>query len=507
MPTYEVVSERTGKVHEFDSDNELTDDQIASVVSDLDGSTPRTITPARGEGVLRGDPVFKDLGEAVPFVGASNELDAGIRSGNQLLGDNFAGDALGYLLGGARAAGTAFNPVGKIISAVPKYAGAVGSAAGGDLDAALRNITGSEAVSSAIQIPALDSGIAALDVPVNTLGNISQEVVNQPLLLSAALPGALESQIRAVRNFPSNVASIPSSVASTPIAQGVSGALKGTGRLAVGTVKAIGKSVLPKTVESEFVTALSPGSNPVQVQKAIQAVKTVIPNAQDVINRSGSTFDTAAGARDVSAFAKNDIWAGIEQQTGQKILADANPIAEAYFKVAQDPAISRLFPEAIPQLMTEAQKFLDKRIPVQELESIKQTFNAINQTKEAITKSKKAALLKSDPVYAASDAANEAIGLILEDTFGPEFTQAKQQWGAWKQINDLANKQAIRQEILDNKVTPFEGLGILGAVAQGVAAEGSLFRGMGTAVAGKALKYANSPDAAFSKVASKIEKQ
>lgn len=323
---------------------------------------------------------------------------------------------------------------------------------------------------------------------VNSLpGQVQSNVSDVGLLLS---PGATKSGRAAIR--------------SIPAVSGIENAIRATGNIVGGTAKSIVKSVLPKSVESEFVTALNPGSNPVQVQRATQAVKTVIPNVSDVIERSGFDFNTAAGAREVSNFAKNDIWSEIEAKTGQPLLADASAVGDAYYSVSTDPVVMRLFPEAIPQLEAEAAKYIGQRIPVQELEQIKQAFNAINQTKETMTKSKKAALLKSDPIYAASDTANEAIGAILEDQFGPEFSANKKQWGAWKQINDLATKEAIKQDILDNKITPFEGLGILGAVAQGMAQEGSLVRGAGTALAGKALKYVNSPDARFSTLSRKL---
>lgn len=456
-------------------------------------------------GVMAGNPLNKELIESIPFVGAGNQFSEGMRSGEQLVGDNLGGAILGAILGGARAAGTALNPIGTLVNAAPKTAQAAGSMAGGDFYRGLNDLVGANPIRSAAEIPPINTGFPVVDIPVNTLTGIEGEVAKQPLLLAGATPKALAQQGVALRNFPGNVSKAASSVANTPLSQAITGTIKGAGNIVGGTAKALVKSVLPKSVETQLVDALNPGANPTQVQRATQAVRTVIPNASDIIQRSGSTFDSAAGARDVSRFGMDDIWAGIEQQTGQPILADASPVANAYLSIARDPVINRLFPEVIPQLESEAVKFQGQQIPVQQLEQIKQTFNAINQTKELMTKSKQAALQKSDPLYAATDKANQAIGTILEEQFGPEFTDAKRQWGAWKQINELANKQAIRQEILDNKVTPFEGLGILGAIAQGMATEGSLVRGASTALAGKALKYANSPDAKFSKVSKRLE--
>lgn len=173
----------------------------------------KTVYPQ--EGVMTGTPVNQDLIETIPLVGAREQFSEGMKSGTDLLGQNLAGDLAGLIFGSARAAGTVFNPVSKAVGMVPRLAGATGSLAGGDLDAALSNITGAQPVESAIQIPSVDTGIPLFDVPLNTAGNIGQEVVNQPIILAGATPGSLSSQVGAVRSGASAARNIGSTVSET----------------------------------------------------------------------------------------------------------------------------------------------------------------------------------------------------------------------------------------------------------------------------------------------------
>lgn len=414
------------------------------------------------------------------------------------------GDTLGSLLKTALEAGTRIggDPVNMLASKLEEYRNNPSSIPGDLARTLVAPIPGASAlIPKSTSESSLESMLQSSQLS-EELGKERSKGYSSNLIPQ----GQVQSNLSDLALLASPIGSkgVRAGVRSAPLVGGLEGAIRGGAGMIGGTTKSIVKSFLPKSVKSEFVTALNPGSNPVQVQRATNAAETVLPNIDDVIERSGSDFSSAAGARDVSNFAKNDIWSGIEAKTGQPLLVDASAIGDAYYSISTDPVVIRMFPEVIPQLEAEAAKYIGQKIPVQELEQIKQTFNAINNTKEAITKSKKAALLKSDPVYAASNLANEAIGAVLEDTFGPDFTAQKKQWGAWKEINDLANKQAIRQDIINNKITPYEGLGLLGAIAQGVAEEGGLIKGASTALAGKALKYTNSPDAKFSNLNRKL---
>lgn len=194
----------SGTVNEFG-------DPIQSSATRVSGRVPTT----PGQGVFRGDSAYKDLFEAIPFYGSPSEFRAGQRSGEQLAGTGIVGDVVGGGLGLARALNTLFNPIGKTINIVPQYTQAAGSVAGGDLNAALRDLTGSNPISSGAEFGNLDTGIGLLDTTANTLGGIYNEAIaKQPVSLAGLTPAALRAQGTALRNFPSNVAAVSSDAAS-----------------------------------------------------------------------------------------------------------------------------------------------------------------------------------------------------------------------------------------------------------------------------------------------------
>lgn len=201
----------------------LSDEEI-QIIAPPQARVPDARTPQQG--ILSGDSPYKDVVEAIPFSTALPEFKAGMESGRQLVspavtgpllgaaldlvlpgGRAVAGPAYGATLGTARALASALNPLGKLFSSVPKAAQATGSLTAGDLEGALRDITGSNPLRSGAEIPTLDTGLQALDVPANTLGEILNEaVVKQPLTLAGLTPRALSTQARAVSNVTKSVA-------------------------------------------------------------------------------------------------------------------------------------------------------------------------------------------------------------------------------------------------------------------------------------------------------------
>lgn len=165
------------------------------------------------QGVLSGPPVSKELLEAIPFSGALQQYIAGLETGKQLLGDNLAGQLTGAIFGGARAAGTALNPLSVLINAIPRATQATGSLLGGQSGTAINDILGANPIQSSATIPAVDTGIPLIDIPVNTLTGIEGEVARQPLLLAGATPRALGAQAGAVGSVASDISSAISSTA------------------------------------------------------------------------------------------------------------------------------------------------------------------------------------------------------------------------------------------------------------------------------------------------------
>lgn len=167
-------------------------------------NAPRGTTPSL-EGVLRGRPFDQELDEAQPFAGAGNQFNQGFDSGIQLVGDNLAGATLGTILGGARAAGTALNPVGVVINSIPRYAQAGGSYLGdkwygNNSGTAINDLLGGNPIQSGAAINPKDTGIPLIDIPLNSNINVLNEIAKQPMILASMTPKALGVQGGALRS-------------------------------------------------------------------------------------------------------------------------------------------------------------------------------------------------------------------------------------------------------------------------------------------------------------------
>jgi hypothetical protein len=165
--------------------------------SDIDNFISGVSHDESSEGKLKSSPVAFDAG-AIPLAGSGHEFSEGYKSGQQLLGDNLIGKGTGVVLGGARAAGTVFNPLSKLIGFVPKAVQSGAEAYNNEAGNSLRSLTGERPVESAIKIPNLDTGVPLIDIPVNTQGNIARAVTENPQILLAAL-GA-KGQATALKN-------------------------------------------------------------------------------------------------------------------------------------------------------------------------------------------------------------------------------------------------------------------------------------------------------------------
>lgn len=181
-----------------DQDSGSQDVSTDSSKSSVWDSFPET---DQKQGEFRGTDTWEDAKQLIPGYGAPSEFKAGLNSGEQILGDNMAGKALGGALGAARAAGTVFNPIGKSLGMIPRMAQAAGSLVAGDPRAAGRDLTGSTPIQSGAEIGNLDTGNSLIDVPINGLSGIYNEAIaKQPLSLAGLTPEALSEQGAAIRS-------------------------------------------------------------------------------------------------------------------------------------------------------------------------------------------------------------------------------------------------------------------------------------------------------------------
>lgn len=288
----------------------------------------------------------EDFSRLIPFRGAGAEFEAGANSGRQLVGDNLTGSAIGNLiLGPARSANTVFNPIGGLISEVPVVAQGVGAGiGGGDLESALRALNERRPIESFVEIPqADDAGNSALNTLLNTGVNIGNEVINQPLLLAGATPGALRTQGTALRNLPSNVAALATDTAA--LARGAGSRVAAPFRSSTPVDPVAVESALKRVQDLEFQRE----QNRINTNKTAEA-----RNAQDLILQE----ELAIAQQEAATLGEQALQANIELgpqiegllQASQEAAATAQGI-RGRLPAAQEPS---QFGTSVAQAIDEA---------------------------------------------------------------------------------------------------------------------------------------------------------
>lgn len=277
MPIYEIETDQG--IFEIDADREPTQEEALAAISGQSVQAPVTprsaFTPEQG--VFKGDTLLKEGVEAIPLVGSIDQFSEGMRSGKQLFGDTLGGKLTGAILGGARAAGTVLNPISVLLNAVPKTAQSIGSASGGDIDAALRSLTGSAPIQSAATFGSLETGVPALDITANTLGGISNEIAKQPLILASATPAALGQASAALRSGGSTAVDIGSAIARAPVT-----AARAIASPRVTIAKAIGREPVPILANVLDYTA----SQTDKIQSVLTKSPELLPEIKANVNTS-----------------------------------------------------------------------------------------------------------------------------------------------------------------------------------------------------------------------------
>lgn len=118
------------------------------------------------------------------------------RATHMVLGNNAVSDVVGPTLGviggGAMAANTALNPIGKVMS-LGRNTQALSEALAGEEGNALNTIRGLREVRPDIQPRAEDTGHPALDTALNFADEVGNQIIKAPELLMGAKPGKAKS--------------------------------------------------------------------------------------------------------------------------------------------------------------------------------------------------------------------------------------------------------------------------------------------------------------------------
>jgi hypothetical protein len=279
-----------------------------------------------------------------------------------------------------------------------------------------------------------------------------------------------------------------------------------------------GRSYVPELVKKRIVDALNPRANAINPKMTVKAVadtgvavERVAPELRLVEQESGSKFDSAQGATDVSRYAMKRVWEVVKDFLGQPVEIDLTPIAEDYMLVAQRDAVKTMFPDVVKQLEKTAQQYYEKKVPVQVAEEMNQAFNAINESLYNKMGGDRASAMKADPALAAGWQASSTLRkqinaqldqatANLQNAHGVPFSELKKDYGAWNVINEHANKQAARQIKMEGKMTSIESVAMYDALRD-VVLEGKFkpVEAMEKYAAGKIVKYLNTPDWQFKK--------
>lgn len=209
MPTYEIETDQG--IFEIDADREPTQAEALNAISQtsLSGSSQRGASVeaniAQNE-ALRQQNIESALG-ALPFRGMTQAASQGYQTGQDVLGQNVLGKALGVLFGGVMGAGTALNPISKAAQNVASLVQAGGEALGGQGGQALQSITGERLVLPELQPSAYNTGDQSLNTALNFVSELATQARKDPVSAGLIVQGAKSPQVaQGLRTLPGSIA-------------------------------------------------------------------------------------------------------------------------------------------------------------------------------------------------------------------------------------------------------------------------------------------------------------
>lgn len=209
---------------------------------------PGKESPLTGvSGSVLGD-VGSEVSASLPFRGAPAAFSAGYQTGQDVLGENLAGKALGTLFGGAMGLGTVANPLTKGLAYYPKVAQASGeqiasSVLGGGQGLPTQTLLGQREILPDLQASDLAANVNVgndtlndyIQTALNTGTDIGTQIVKDPLnalflaagltspqakgaykTLPTSIANTLKAPIEGVRRLPTSTEYLSSFVTDAP---------------------------------------------------------------------------------------------------------------------------------------------------------------------------------------------------------------------------------------------------------------------------------------------------
>lgn len=153
-------------------------------------------------------PLQQSATEALPFYGSPTAFKQGYQTGQDVLGENFLGKALGSLFGGAMAIGTVANPIVKGAGYYPALAQALGEITSGvDENLASQTLVGQRPVIPTFAPGTADTGSQALNTAINFATDVGAQAANDPVNAALLIEAARSPQtIQTIKGLPRSIA-------------------------------------------------------------------------------------------------------------------------------------------------------------------------------------------------------------------------------------------------------------------------------------------------------------
>lgn len=289
-----------------------------------------------------------------------------------------------------------------------------------------------------------------------------------------------------------------------PLVEGTARVGGAVARAISGGARGVVEKFIPQPLVKNIITALDPRANAINPAKTVKAmkdaelaVKRILP---EITPEDLAHPQTLA---DNATLKLQDIHAKREVLAGAPIQISLDPLADAYVKLASDPALKVAKPQSISQLEARARELRGKTLSGSDAERLNQYLNAENSTLYVKTGVERSKALKADPMLAAGEDAAQALRKQLDAGFGAEFGELGKDYGAWRNITELAQKQAVKQAKIEGRLGLYEGLSAL----QAISSSGEPLRAALSLAGGQVLKYVGSPVARFESAAARLAEE
>lgn len=279
-----------------------------------------------------------------------------------------------------------------------------------------------------------------------------------------------------------------------PLVEGASRIGGAVGRAITGGASFAARNILPQPLVKNIVTALDPRANALNPAKTVKAMKDAEFSVKRILPElTPEDLAHPQTLADNATLKLQGIHAKREALAGTPIQISLDPLADAYVKLASEPALKMAKPQVIPQLEARALELRGKTLSGSDAERFNQYLNAENSALYVKTGVERSKALKVDPMLAAGEDAAQALRKQLDAGFGAEFGELGKDYGAWRNVTELAQTQAVKQAKIEGRLGLYEGLSAL----QAISASGEPLRAALSLAGGQVLKYVGSPLARF----------